>query len=79
MKKREIDEFDIHWRNSELLCKYLNTAGKIKHRFQTRLPSDQHRKVVKTIRLSREMCNNSQILQIKIAIFIDMKKKLLKY
>lgn len=53
--KKAIDWLDIHWRNTELLTKYLNPSGKIKSRFQTRLPSCQQRKIAKTIRHSRHL------------------------
>jgi ribosomal protein S18 len=34
---RKVNWFDIHWRNTELLADFINPAGKIKGRFQTKL------------------------------------------
>lgn len=54
---RYINWLDIHWRNTQLLTKFLNQSGKIVNKFQSRLPSNQQRKIAKTIRSSRNMRN----------------------
>ena len=35
---RPVEYYDIHWRNSELLCKYLSETAKIKNKYLSLLP-----------------------------------------
>lgn len=46
---------DIHWRNTELLTKFLNTGGQIKNRYQNRLTMRQQKQIAKCIKNSRNM------------------------
>lgn len=54
---RQVNWLDIHWRNTELLTKFMNNASKIRGRYQTRLATNQQRKIAKTIRQARNLCN----------------------
>lgn len=50
-----INPMDIHWRNTELLVKFLTRFSTIKHRRYTGLPILIHKKVVRAIKHSRHM------------------------
>ena len=51
----EIDPNDIHWRNTELLTKFMSPSGLIKHNMNSRLPRTVHKKIRNAIRESRRM------------------------
>ena len=53
--KKAINHLDIHWRNTPLLTKFINSASMIKSRIQTRLPKWQQKRVAKAIVISRTM------------------------
>lgn len=40
---------EIHWKNTELLSRFLTTTGMIKNRWQTRLPGKQQRFIARAI------------------------------
>lgn len=50
-----LDPNDIHWRNLELLTKFMNSSSKIKSQFQTRLLKTQQKKISRTIKHARNM------------------------
>jgi len=52
---RKIDVLDVHWRNTEFLCKFVGESGKIKNRFQNRLSKAQQRLISRTIRHARTL------------------------
>lgn len=52
---KTISKTDIHWRNLPLLTRFLNPAGKLMNRYQTRLPTAIHRKLSKTVKHARNM------------------------
>jgi ribosomal protein S18 len=52
---RKLKKSDITWRNTALLCKFMNETGKILNRYQSRLESSVHRKVAKTIKKVRDL------------------------
>ena len=52
---REIDIRDIDYKNTELLTKFLNPAGKIKNRYQNRLKDNVQTKIEKAIKQARQM------------------------
>lgn len=52
---RKFKKRDIHWKDTALLCKFMNETGKIMNRFQTRLPTAVQRKVSKTIKRVRDL------------------------
>jgi len=52
---RTLDKKDIDWRNTALLTKFLNETGKLYNRYQTRLPTNVHRKVGKTVKKCRAL------------------------
>lgn len=54
-KRTVINPMDIHWRNTELLVKFLTRFSTIKHRRYTGLSPVLHKKVAKTIKHSRNM------------------------
>eukprot|EP00357_Protocruzia_adherens_P001811 CAMPEP_0114981838 /NCGR_PEP_ID=MMETSP0216-20121206/5759_1 /TAXON_ID=223996 /ORGANISM="Protocruzia adherens, Strain Boccale" /LENGTH=553 /DNA_ID=CAMNT_0002343539 /DNA_START=119 /DNA_END=1780 /DNA_ORIENTATION=+ len=54
--KRSINLSQVNWKNTELLTKFLTAGGKMKNRFQTRLPNKQHRKVMRAVIQARSMC-----------------------
>jgi hypothetical protein len=37
---RNVNSLNIHWRNLDLISDFVNNAGKIKNRYQNRLPGD---------------------------------------
>jgi ribosomal protein S18 len=52
---RRIGKKDINWRDTTLLCKFMNETGKVMNRFQTRLPTVIQRRVARTIKKVRDM------------------------
>lgn len=52
---RSISKKDIEWRNTPMLIKFLNDAGKIYNRYQSRLATSTHRKVAKTVKKMRNL------------------------
>lgn len=52
---RSIEKKDIDWRNTPMMTKFLNSAGKIYNRYQSRLPTSTHRKVAKTVKKMRNL------------------------
>lgn len=52
---RSVDKKDIDWRNGTLLTKFLNGTGKLYNRYQSRLPTNVHRKVAKTVKKMRNL------------------------
>lgn len=51
----DINYNDVHWRNTELLCHFLNPASLIQGRRQTHLRLHVHKKVAKSIKIARVM------------------------
>lgn len=52
---RTIPVEDINFRNVELLTQFLTEAGKIKNKYQTRLPGNLQKKVSKAIKQARDL------------------------
>ena len=52
---RRLRKEDITWRNTALLAKFTNDAGKIMNRYQTRLKTVVHRRMAKTIKHVRDL------------------------
>ena len=52
---RSISKKDIEWKNTPMLIKFLNDAGKIYNRYQSRLSTSTHRKVAKTVKKMRNL------------------------
>jgi len=52
---RKLSKDDITWRNTALLCKFMNENGKIINKYQSRLETSVHRKVAKTIKKVRDL------------------------
>jgi len=52
---RSITKKDIDWRNATLITKFLNETGKLYNRYQSRLPTNVHRKVAKTVKKMRNL------------------------
>lgn len=52
---RRIRKDDINWRDTAFLSKFMNETGKILNKYQSRLPTNVHRKVAKTIKHVRDM------------------------
>lgn len=52
---KTIKKSDIHWRNVPLIVKFLNEAGKIMNRYQTRLPTSTHRRLAKVVKHARNL------------------------
>ena len=50
-----VNKDDIHWKNLPLLIRFINEAGKLMNRYQTRLPTKVHRKLVKTVKHARNL------------------------
>ncbi|KRX04932.1 Ribosomal protein S18 [Pseudocohnilembus persalinus] len=53
--QRQINYYDIHWRNTELISQFMNAASNIKNHKQNRLSKNQQKRVARAIRLAREM------------------------
>ena len=54
-RRVSINEYDIHWRNTELLSKFVSRFCSIKHKRYTRLSPVMHRKVERAIKQSRQL------------------------
>jgi ribosomal protein S18 len=52
---RRIRKDDINWKDTAFLAKFMNETGKILNKYQSRLPTNVHRKVAKTIKKVRDM------------------------
>ena len=52
---KSIRKSDIHWKNIPLVTKFLNEAGKLMNRYQTRLPTSVHRKLARTVKHARNI------------------------
>ena len=52
---RSVSKQDIVWRNATLITKFLNETGKLYNRYQSRLPTNVHRKVAKTVKKMRNL------------------------
>jgi small subunit ribosomal protein S18 len=52
---KTVNKADIHWKNVPLLVKFINEAGKLMNRYQTRLPTGVHRKLSKTVKHARNI------------------------
>ena len=52
---RSVTKKDIDWRNATLITKFLNDTGKLYNRYQSRLPTNVHRKVAKTVKKMRNL------------------------
>ncbi|CAD8067626.1 unnamed protein product [Paramecium primaurelia] len=52
---RRVNNYDIHWRNTEFLIQFLNKSAKIKNRQQTNLAEVQHKKVARSIKTANHM------------------------
>jgi small subunit ribosomal protein S18 len=52
---KTITRKDIHWKNLPLLLRFLNDAGKLMNRYQTRLPYPVQRKLAKTVKHARDL------------------------
>lgn len=50
---KNISVNDIHWKNLPLMATFLNEIGRLKNRYQTRLPFHLHKKVVRTLKHMR--------------------------
>jgi ribosomal protein S18 len=46
---------DINWKNLPFLVKFLNEAGKLMNKYQTRLPTNIHRRLAKSVKHARHM------------------------
>lgn len=52
---KTIKKSDVHWKNLPLLTRFINEAGKLMTRYQSRLPTSVHRKLAKTVKHARNM------------------------
>ena len=52
-KRLEIDPNEIKWNNLELLSHFVSATGKLKSRYQTRLPGNVQQKVSKAVSRAR--------------------------
>lgn len=52
---RSVTKEDVDWRNAVLVTKFLNETGKLYNRYQSRLPTNVHRKVAKTVKKMRNL------------------------
>lgn len=52
---RKLRKSDIHWRDTALLCKFMNETGKILNKFQTRLRTSVQHKISRTIKHMRNL------------------------
>ena len=52
---RSIKKKDLDWKNTAFMVKFLNPAGKIYNRYQSRLPTPVQRKVAKTVKKMRDL------------------------
>lgn len=52
---RTIKKRDVTWKNLPFLVKFLNEAGKIMNKYQTRLPTNVHRRLAKSVKHARHL------------------------
>ncbi len=52
---RNLRKKDINWKDTTLLCKFMNDTGKIYNRYQTRLRATVQKKIAKTIKKVRDL------------------------
>ena len=52
---RNISKKDIDWQNTPMMIKFMNDAGKLYNRYQSRLRTSTHRKVAKTVKKMRHL------------------------
>ena len=52
---RKFDKNDFNWKDTALLTQFMTKAGKIKNRYQTRLPDSSQNKLEKTVKWARNM------------------------
>jgi small subunit ribosomal protein S18 len=52
---RTVKKRDVTWKNLPFLVKFLNEAGKLMNRYQTRLPTNVHRRLAKSVKHARHM------------------------
>lgn len=52
---KTIRKKDVTWKNLPFLVKFLNEAGKLMNKYQSRLPTNVHRKVAKSVKHARHM------------------------
>jgi ribosomal protein S18 len=62
---RKLSKDDITWKNTALLCKFMNDNGKIINKYQSRLETSVHRKVAKTIKRVRDLQIFSHVGMVK--------------
>jgi small subunit ribosomal protein S18 len=53
--KRQISRKDIHYKNTEFLCQFMNESGHIKNRLQTRLGLRDQKRVARAIKHSKQL------------------------
>lgn len=52
---RTVKKRDVNWKNLPFLVKFLNEAGKLMNRYQTRLPTNVHRRLARSVKHARHM------------------------
>ncbi len=52
---RTIRKRDVTWKNLPFLVKFLNEAGKLMNKYQTRLPTNVHRKLARSVKHARHL------------------------
>ena len=52
---KTIRKKDVTWKNLPFLVKFLNEAGKLMNKYQSRLPTNVHRRVAKSVKHARHM------------------------
>jgi len=52
---RTIRKRDVSWKNLPFLVKFLNEAGKLMNKYQTRLPTNVHRKLARSVKHARHL------------------------
>ena len=52
---RTLRKKDINWKNLPFLVKFLNEAGKLMNKYQTRLPTNIHRRLAKSVKHARHL------------------------
>ena len=55
LNKVYLNNYDIDWRNTELLCKFLYPSGQIMSRYLTNLSGIQQRKISRNVKTARQM------------------------
>lgn len=52
---RTLRKKDINWKNLPFLVKFLNEAGKLMNKYQTRLPTSIHRRLARSVKHARHL------------------------